>query len=60
VGARADLFHRVLLARGVAVVPGRYFGAGGEGWLRLAPVPSLEGCREAANRIEEVARAWTS
>jgi succinyldiaminopimelate transaminase len=56
----ADVFHRALLARGVAVVPGRYFGAGGEGWLRVAPVPSLEGCREAAKRIEEVAGAWTS
>jgi succinyldiaminopimelate transaminase len=58
--ADTDVFHRALLARGVAVVPGRYFGAGGEGWMRLAPVPSLAGCREAAKRIEEVARAWTS
>ncbi|HEY2638172.1 MAG TPA: aminotransferase class I/II-fold pyridoxal phosphate-dependent enzyme [Solirubrobacteraceae bacterium] len=59
-GGASDAFARTLLERGVAVVPGRYFGEGGEGWLRLAPVPSLEDCRVAAQRIEEAARAWTS
>jgi LL-diaminopimelate aminotransferase len=57
-GGDADGFARALLAAGVAVVPGRYFGPGGEGWLRLAPVPPLAECREAARRIEEVARGW--
>lgn len=56
----ADGFARALLARGVAVVPGRYFGNGAEGWLRLAPVPSLEGCREAARLIDEERHAWLS
>jgi aspartate/methionine/tyrosine aminotransferase len=59
-GGAADGFARALLARGVAVVPGRYFGDGGEGWLRIAPVPDLASCERAAEIIEEVARAWTS
>jgi aspartate/methionine/tyrosine aminotransferase len=57
-GGEAAVFARALLAHGVAVVPGRYFGEGGEGFIRLAPVPSLPDCRTAAQRIEEVARAW--
>jgi succinyldiaminopimelate transaminase len=57
-GGDADAFARALLAGGVAVVPGRYFGAGGEGWVRVAPVPGLEDCRRAAQRIEEVAARW--
>jgi succinyldiaminopimelate transaminase len=36
-----------LLEAGVVVSPGRVFGAGGEGYLRLALVPTLEECREA-------------
>jgi len=27
--------------------PGRAFGPGGTGWLRLALVPTVEGCRAA-------------
>jgi aspartate/methionine/tyrosine aminotransferase len=59
-GGDADAFARALIARGVAVVPGRYFGPGGEGWLRIAPVPDLAGCERAGQMIEEVARTWTS
>ncbi len=36
-----------LLARRVIASPGRAFGPAGTGWLRLALVPSVEGCREA-------------
>lgn len=36
-----------LLAHRVIVSPGRAFGEGGEGWLRLALVPDVEGCHEA-------------
>ena len=36
-----------LLERGVVVSPGRFFGPGGEGHLRLALVPTLEECEEA-------------
>ena len=43
-----------LLARGVVVSPGRAFGPGGEGHLRLALVPTVDECTEA---VEVVARA---
>ncbi len=36
-----------LLDRGVVVSPGRFFGTGGEGYLRLALVPTLEECEQA-------------
>jgi aspartate/methionine/tyrosine aminotransferase len=39
-----------LLAHGLVVTPGRAFGDGGEGWLRLALVPTLAGLEEAATR----------
>jgi succinyldiaminopimelate transaminase len=39
-----------LLAHGVVVTPGRAFGAGGEGWMRLALVPTPEGCHDATAR----------
>jgi succinyldiaminopimelate transaminase len=38
-----------LLAAGVVVSPGRYFGPGGEGYLRLALVPTLEECEQAVD-----------
>jgi len=38
-----------LLEDGVVVSPGRYFGPGGEGYLRLALVPSLEECEAAVD-----------
>ncbi|HLA67220.1 MAG TPA: pyridoxal phosphate-dependent aminotransferase [Acidimicrobiia bacterium] len=40
-----------LLAEGVVVSPGSAFGAGGEGHLRLALVPTLEECAEAAEVV---------
>jgi aspartate/methionine/tyrosine aminotransferase len=36
-----------LLEAGVVVSPGRFFGTGGEGYLRLALVPTLEECEQA-------------
>jgi aspartate/methionine/tyrosine aminotransferase len=36
-----------LLAAGVVVSPGRFFGRGGEGYLRLALVPTVEECEQA-------------
>ncbi len=39
--AEALLRHRVIAS------PGRAFGPAGRGWLRLALVPSVEGCKEA-------------
>ncbi len=42
-----------LLERGVVVSPGRAFGAGGEGHIRLALVPSPEECKQAVEVLEE-------
>ena len=36
-----------LLEEGVVVSPGRFFGTGGEGYLRLALVPTLDECEQA-------------
>lgn len=40
-----------LLAGGVVVSPGRFFGSGGEGYLRLALVPALAECEAAAEVV---------
>lgn len=40
-----------LLDAGIVVSPGRAFGAGGEGYIRLALVPTLEECQEAAEAV---------
>ena len=40
-----------LLERGLVVAPGAFFGAAGEGYVRVALVPTLERCREAAVRL---------
>src|SRR3712207_2087387 len=39
-----------LMEEGVIVAPGRAFGAGGEGYIRIALVPDLEDCRLAIQR----------
>jgi len=41
--AEALLRHRIIAS------PGRAFGPAGAGWLRLALVPTVDGCREAAD-----------
>lgn len=62
VGSRAGLYLWVrvdddmeatkrLLAEGVVVSPGRAFGPGGEGYVRLALVPTVEDCVEAAEVV---------
>lgn len=42
---------RRLLEAGVVVSPGRIFGPGGEGHLRLALVPALDECEKAAAAV---------
>jgi LL-diaminopimelate aminotransferase len=39
-----------LLEEGIVVAPGRSFGAGGEGYVRVALVPGLEECGRAIER----------
>ena len=40
-------YAEALLAERIVASPGRSFGPGGQGWLRLALVPTLDGCRAA-------------
>ena len=42
-----------LLQAGIVVSPGRAFGPGGEGYLRLALVPTLDECEMAARAVVE-------
>jgi acetylornithine aminotransferase len=47
-----EAFATSLLAdHGVVVAPGSYLGAGGAGHVRVAMVPTIERCREAAARL---------
>jgi len=43
-----------LLERGIIVSPGEMFGPSGEGYVRLALVPTLEECERAAEILREV------
>ena len=43
-----------LLEEGIVVAPGRAFGAGGEGYVRVALVPGIEECKKAISRWEIV------
>jgi succinyldiaminopimelate transaminase len=52
-GETSDGFAGRLLERGIVVAPGPYFGAAGEGYVRLALVPSEEDCERAAAILEE-------
>jgi acetylornithine aminotransferase len=50
-GDGAEALAAELLEQGVVLTPGSYFGAAGEGFLRLALVPPLEACERAAEII---------
>jgi aspartate/methionine/tyrosine aminotransferase len=43
-----------LLDRGVVVAPGSFFGDAGEGYFRLALVPTLDECQHAVEILEDV------
>jgi N-succinyldiaminopimelate aminotransferase len=47
-------FATRLLERGVVVAPGSYFGPSGEGYARLALVPSVDECSRAAEILRAV------
>ncbi len=47
-----EAFAEKLLASHVVVSPGRAFGPGGEGFLRLALVPTLEECKAAVKVVK--------
>ncbi len=46
-GGDADAYAARCLDAGIVVSPGAFFGAGGEGWFRLALVPTVADCRVA-------------
>jgi aspartate/methionine/tyrosine aminotransferase len=43
-------YAEALLEERIIASPGRAFGPGGTGWLRLALVPTVDGCRDAVAR----------
>jgi succinyldiaminopimelate transaminase len=49
-GQSSEGYAKRCLEAGIVVSPGGFFGAGGEGWFRLALVPSVEDCRAALTR----------
>ena len=53
-GAGADEVARRLLEHGMVVSPGTFFGPSGEGYLRIALVPTEAECRRAAGILDEV------
>ncbi|GMQ93635.1 MAG: succinyldiaminopimelate transaminase [Acidimicrobiia bacterium] len=55
VGDDIDVTDRLLNA-GIVVAPGRYFGEGGEGFIRLALAPTLEECEVAADALRSALR----
>lgn len=52
----SEAFAMALLEQGLVVAPGAFFGPAGEGYVRVALVPTLEACAAAAARL----RAWTA
>jgi len=53
-GESSEEFATRLLEDGIVVAPGSYFGPSGEGYARLALVPSLDRCERAAAILLEV------
>jgi succinyldiaminopimelate transaminase len=53
-GESSEEFATRLLAHGVVVAPGSYLGTAGEGYVRLALVPSEDECRAAVEVLERV------
>ncbi len=50
----SEAFAERLLEHGVLVAPGSYLGAAGEGYVRLALVPSEDDCRRAIEILDEL------
>ena len=51
-GETSEGFAERLLEHGVLITPGAYLGAFGEGYARIALVPSVEECEEAVEILE--------
>jgi acetylornithine aminotransferase len=53
-GETSEAAAERLLEHGIVVAPGAYLGAAGEGYVRLALVPTLGECERAADILEAV------
>jgi acetylornithine aminotransferase len=53
-GEPSEAFASRLLEHGIVVAPGSYLGPSGEGYVRIALVPTEEECRLAADILAEV------
>jgi aspartate/methionine/tyrosine aminotransferase len=53
-GESSEPFAARLLEQGVLFAPGSYLGAAGEGYVRVALVPSEAECGRAVAILEEV------
>jgi len=53
-GESSEAAAERLLEHGIVVAPGSYLGAAGEGYVRLALVPTLAECERAASILEAV------
>ena len=53
-GETSQGFARRLLEDGIMVAPGSYLGEHGEGYVRMALVPTLEECEQAAALLERL------
>jgi acetylornithine aminotransferase len=53
-GETSEAFAARMLEHGIVVSPGTFFGPAGEGYWRLALVPTLEDCERAAEIFEKV------
>jgi succinyldiaminopimelate transaminase len=54
-GETSEAAAERLLAHGIVVAPGAYLGEAGEGYARVALVPTVEDCERAAGILEELA-----
>ncbi|HZT16367.1 MAG TPA: aminotransferase class I/II-fold pyridoxal phosphate-dependent enzyme [Gaiellaceae bacterium] len=54
VGGPSEPFARRLLEHGIVVAPGSFFGAAGEGYVRVALVPTQDECERAAEILRRV------
>jgi succinyldiaminopimelate transaminase len=53
-GEGADAFASRLLEGGIVVTPGSFFGSCGEGYIRMALVPTVAECERAAKILERL------
>ncbi len=54
VDGSSEAYARQLLESGLLVAPGAFFGPAGEGYVRIALVPTQEECERAAEILREV------